>query len=264
MKCDSGQDGCQPCTSKNFRCVATDRITGHAYERGETARLKKEVEELRAQVNCYYHRFGPLPPEYSIPAAYEVYPSPNSYHRRYVKPSGCRTPFNVPVLSTCLIRNLDPGEQLPLKDQQSAPISANLVDADGPYRGPIHGTIIDFIDGKIDIGAFVSPDMEETIRISQDILPPDNSRPSSLSTILSRPKPELPQMPPREEALQYIENYHKVIAPFVPILHLPTFRKQVGLRYLSFLLVFAEADASRPRTSMTILRVLQTNQQRLL
>lgn len=82
MKCDSGQDGCQPCQTKHFRCVATDRITGHTYERGEAARLKKEVEELRAQVDAYRQHFElQNPAQYPISGSYQGYAPLNGYGR---------------------------------------------------------------------------------------------------------------------------------------------------------------------------------------
>lgn len=93
MKCDPGQDGCQPCKSRDFRCVATDRITGQVYERGETGRLKKEVEQLRAQVedlkahlNSYFHHFGALPSGYPLQTPYQTYSPQNGYTRYVVLP----------------------------------------------------------------------------------------------------------------------------------------------------------------------------------
>ena len=66
MKCDAGLNGCQPCLSKNYRCMATDRITGQAMERGETARLKGDIEKLTDQVANYCHHFGPLPSGFGV------------------------------------------------------------------------------------------------------------------------------------------------------------------------------------------------------
>jgi hypothetical protein len=66
------------------------------------------------------------------------------------------------------------------------------------------------------------------MKVSHAALPLNNSRRSSLTTILGAQKPEKAQMPTRDEAIQYIDNYLKVIAPYVPIVHGPTFRQQVS------------------------------------
>ena len=82
MKCDSNADGCQPCQSKDMICKSTDRITGQAHERGETARLKKENAELKAQLQAIHQRIElPNPPQYSVPGPYQAYMSPNGYSR---------------------------------------------------------------------------------------------------------------------------------------------------------------------------------------
>jgi hypothetical protein len=133
--------------------------------------------------------------------------------------------------------------------------------ADGPHRGPIHETSVDFVDGEIDIGAFDCPDMAETMRISQATLPLNNSRRSSLNTILGAQKPKKPQMPSRDEALQFIDNYQKVIAPYVPVLHGPTFKKQVRANDRAAASP-NNAELSRLPTSTTTQKALTTNQLR--
>lgn len=82
MKCDSNVDGCQPCQSKDMICKSTDRITGQAHERGETARLKRENAELRAQVQAYQQQLGlQSPAQHPVPGPYQAYMSSNGYSR---------------------------------------------------------------------------------------------------------------------------------------------------------------------------------------
>jgi hypothetical protein len=69
--------------------MATDRITGNTHERGETARLRNEIEKLRAQLNAYYHQFGPLPADYPLPGSYQAYGAPNGYSRYVNRSCGC-------------------------------------------------------------------------------------------------------------------------------------------------------------------------------
>jgi Fungal specific transcription factor domain len=115
-----------------------------------------------------------------------------------------------------------------MMDQHTDAEARRPNNADGPYTGPIHQTLVDFLDGEIDIGAFDCPDMEETSKISAANVPLNYSRRSM--SILGVQKPEKPPMPTREETLQYIDNFQNVIAPYVPIVHGPTFRKQVNLQ----------------------------------
>ena len=127
------------------------------------------------------------------------------------------------------ISNPTQAPQLSMAEQHTTSHTMRPSNEDGPYKGPIHETSIDFVDGQIDLGDFASPDMVETLKISDAILPFENLRRNSLATILEGKKSEKPQMPSRDEALLYVDNYQKVIAPYVPIVHGPTFRKQVCL-----------------------------------
>jgi hypothetical protein len=149
-------------------------------------------------------------------------------------------------------------QQTPLTEQRADTGLRRPKNVNGPHRGPIHETTIDFVDGEINIGAFACPDMAEMEKISQGTLPLNNSRRSALNTILGAQKPERPQMPTRDEAMQYIDNYLNVIAPYVPIVHGPTFRQQVSLSSFS-ISSLAKTGVFRSPTFMTILAVLMTN-----
>ena len=63
-------------------CKSTDRITGQAHERGETARLKQEVAELKAKLNAYHSHFElQRPAQCPVPGSYQAYTPPNGYSR---------------------------------------------------------------------------------------------------------------------------------------------------------------------------------------
>jgi hypothetical protein len=211
--------------------MATDRITGNTHERGETARLKHDIGKLRAEVNAYYQHFGPLPDEYSLPGRYRAYAPPIGYTKYVDQPVHGLLGESLSHAFADLWSTSNPSQtqQLPITELHEDVSIRRPNTVDGPHRGPIHETTVDLVDGEIDIGDFVCPDMTEAMRLSQATLPLNNSRHSSLTTILGTRKPERPQMPSREEALQYADNYLKVIAPYVPIVHGPTFLKLVGL-----------------------------------
>jgi hypothetical protein len=128
-----------------------------------------------------------------------------------------------------LTSNPSQTQQIPIPELHEDVSTRSLKVVDGPHRGPIHETTVDFVDGEIDIVDFVCPDMTEVMRLSQATLPLHNLSQSSLTTTVGSRKAERPQMPSRDEALQYADNYLKVIAPYVPIVHGPTFIKQVDL-----------------------------------
>lgn len=226
--------------------MATDRITGNTHERGETARLKHDIGKLRAELNAYYQHFGPLPDEYSLPPRYRAYAPPVDYTKYvYHHVQGLLEEFSYAVFADLLpTSNPSQTQQLPIPESHEDVRIRRPNVVDGPHRGPIYETTVDLVDAEIDIGDFVCPDMTEVTRFSQATLPLNNSRQSSLTTILGSRKPERPQMPSREEALQYAENYLKVIAPYIPIVHGPTFIRQVGLwrsyKRLSAFLIFRD------------------------
>ena len=210
--------------------MATDRITGNTHERGDTSRLKHDIGKLRAEVNAYYQHFGPLPEEYSLPGRYRAYAPPITYTKYVDHPvhgllEGSPSPVFANLWPTS---NPAQTQQIPIPELHEDVSTRRLNVVDGPHRGPIHETTVDFVDGEIDIVDFVCPDMTEVMRLSQATLLLNNLPQSSVITILGSRKPERPQMPTRDESLQYADNYLKVIAPYVPIVHGPTFIKQVG------------------------------------
>lgn len=128
---------------------------------------------------------------------------------------------------------------MPSVDRDSNAEGRRANNPSGPHTGPIYQTNVDIVDGEIDIGNFNCPDMEETIKLSQEtmtlsqaIVPLDDSQRRALASALATRKPEKPPMPSRDETLQYIDSFQNVIAPYVPIVHGPTFRRQVSLRCL--------------------------------
>ena len=116
-------------------------------------------------------------------------------------------------------------------DQHTDAWAGKSIMPDGPQTGPIHQTIVDLVDDEIDIGAFDCPELEETMRISHVTVLMNNPQLSSFS-ILGNPRPEKPPLPSREETLQYVDNFQNVIAPYVPIVHAPSFKKQVSFQCL--------------------------------
>lgn len=229
MKCDPSLDGCQPCRKANLPCKATDRITGDAHLRGEAARLNRENEDLRKEIQVYRRQLGlqdnaqmPTPP-FS-----DNFATPNGSNGHNVRPERTQSDMHSdsqPEIGQRSSADID--QTMTGNACRSTSDTPGRGYDTGPHQGPIHGTKIDLTDGYIDIAGFKCPDIDDAMKLSQEILPVGvpGRRPSTAKQGSQRP--ERPQMPNREEAMQYAENYLKVIGTYVPIVHGPTFRKLV-------------------------------------
>ncbi|KAL2432690.1 hypothetical protein ABEF95_014545 [Exophiala dermatitidis] len=203
MKCDADPMACQPCRQKGLRCYTTDRVTGHARERGESDRAENELLFLREQLAAYQHRYGPLqrydPKELPVPATPKEsapvvvpYPTASVPDSRYV---GWPAPDNSESLRS----------------------------------GPVKGTLVDIMDGTIDIAAWdcemmrdYHPDMRNRFNLS---------RTSIYNTIAGYQRVEDPKLPPREEALRDANHFLVIMSQYVPIVHRPSFLELVHKFY---------------------------------
>lgn len=124
MKCDTDPASCGPCRQKGLRCYTTDRVTGHARERGQTDRAEGELMYLRDQVRSYQSRYGPLRPDDPSSRRSSEQSNPHLPTSRYV---GWPAPSHVEPL----------------------------------YKGPINGTEVDIMDGVVDVADFDCDVMRE-------------------------------------------------------------------------------------------------------
>ena len=192
MRCDANAAGCLACQQKNLRCVTTDRITGRATERGQADRLETELIALRRHLAVYVNTYGHLQDtELAVNDTYQDVPAAIGYGARH------------------------PGTLEPPKNH-SAPTPSN----DGPHYGPINGTVVDMLDGEVDVAAFDCPAMAEFEYGSGPLF--NHSATSYVQTVSGAQRPEKPAMPPREEALKSIEQFMGTVNTYVPILHGPS------------------------------------------
>lgn len=212
MRCDANAAGCLACQQKNLQCVTTDRITGRATERGQADRLEDELITLRKHLAVYIEKYGQLEDaEFAASDTYQDLPAAGAYSAQHFQTF----------------------------DQQNNYVSSNRI-SDGPHYGPIKGTVVDVLDGEVDIAAFECPTMADFEYGSGPVF--NYCTESYVQTITGAQRVEKPILPPKEEALKSIETFLGTVHPYVPILHGPTILELVRI---IFPLVFHNAHQAR-------------------
>lgn len=96
------------------------------------------------------------------------------------------------------------------------------------HLSSIKGTALSILGMEIDIADFDSPDMDEP---DSSIFHPqlyNKSYQSFLqSTLNINPRIEKCELPPRQDGFTYVQWFFRVISPYMPLLHKPTFMKLV-------------------------------------
>ncbi len=200
MKCDTDPIACQPCRQKTLRCFTTDRVTGHARERGASDRVEGEVSYLRDQLNEYQRRYGILGRDHRPPAA-----------APHTPPKSGSIPGEPPIPSAHYVGWPAPEHAKPLR------------------RGPVNGTKVDILDEIIDVADFDCDQMENPQPGEFNIF--NASRTSIVNTIFGYQATGDLKLPSKEQALSTADHFLVIMSPFVPILHRPSFRDLVRRFY---------------------------------
>ncbi|EXJ83414.1 hypothetical protein A1O1_07037 [Capronia coronata CBS 617.96] len=202
MKCDTDPMACQPCRQKGLRCYTTDRVTGQARERGEINRAENELLFLREQLVAYQHRYGPL-------------------QRVDVKDAVPVTPKESPPVVT-------PHPTASVPDARY--VGWPAPDHSEPLRsGPVKGSMVDIMDGTIDIADWECEMMREYPPTTRNRF--NLSRTSITNTIAGYQRVEDPKLPLREEAVRDANHFLVIMSQYVPIVHRPSFLELVQKFY---------------------------------
>lgn len=103
------------------------------------------------------------------------------------------------------------------------------VSSGNSYLSSIKGTALSVLGMEIDIADFTSSDMDEPSHSMFETELYNKSYQSFLQSAHNvNPKLEKVDLPPREEGLTYAQWYFRVLNPFLPVLHKPTFMQLVG------------------------------------
>ncbi|KIX08023.1 uncharacterized protein Z518_02678 [Rhinocladiella mackenziei CBS 650.93] len=202
MKCDTDPVACQPCRVKGLRCYTTDRVTGQARERGESDRAENELIFLRKQLAAYQHRYGPL------------------QRVETVAPVSATPKESLPVAIRCPATSVPDARYIgwPAPDH-SEPLCS----------GPVKGTLVDTLDGTIDIADWDCEMMREYPKDTRNVF--NLSRTSITNTITGYQRVEDPRLPSKDEALRDAHHFLVVMSQYVPVVHRPSFMELVHRFY---------------------------------
>ena len=93
---------------------------------------------------------------------------------------------------------------------------------------PIKGTALSILGMEIDIADFESPDIDEPDAPSFHSQLYNKSYQAFLQSALNiNPRLDKVELPEREKGITYAEWYFRVINPYMPLLHKPTFMRMV-------------------------------------
>ena len=248
IRCDATATGCSPCLQNNTECLTTDRITKVAVSRRHVNDLQQEHTQLEQQVKHMQYTIqalqeqlrqngitpkasaGYLDQGASNAPSYNYNPAPavawNASNSSYSSQPGNN--YSSPQQETNMFRALPPFRSGCTGDNYLgvSPGNSNL--------SSIKGTALSILGMEIDIADFNSVDMDEPTTFQQALY--NKSYQAFLQSALninpSIPKVDLPE---RDLGLTYAAWYFRVINPYLPLLHKPTFFKIVSNMAYPFL-----------------------------
>ena len=249
MRCDDLPEGCSPCMQNQSPCRTTDRITGVATTRGYVQSLERRVQELDAHNRELQTRLMSMGVEVKPSDTYldsttaplaQWNETQNSgrNHQRWGSNSYLNNPANSNAAQYGSMTNQasatlesDPSIfRLPEFRGGLAGDNYLGVSSGNSFLSSIRGTALNVLGMEIDLADYMSADLDD----------PDPSRPQDepvynksyhafvRTAFGPNPKPQKPALPIKKEGLMYAQWYFRVINPYLPFLHKPSFISMVS------------------------------------
>jgi len=218
MKCDTDPLACQPCRQKGLRCFTTDRVTGHARERGQSDRADNEINFLRDQLAAYQRTFGSLTQDNGEGPSYPYMRQPDG-PRCVIFDSGGDGTLTIDY--SALIRTPAQAVTTQYVGWPAPPHSEPL------HVGPVNGSKVDILDGTVDVADFECEQMRDYPQDERNKF--NMSRTSITNTFCGYQSIADPRLPSKEEALQMANQFLTIMAQYIPVLHKASFMELVWL-----------------------------------
>ncbi len=244
IRCDGLPGGCSPCLQNNTECKTTDRITGKATSRGYIETLEQRAHDQENRIRDLEARL--------ISMGVDIQP-PNGYHDLTIAPlvewnqaqangnhQSCAAADHrngkdssvIPFPSNASVSRATETNMFRLPEFRTGSTGDNYlgVSSGNSFLSSIRGTALNVLGMQIDIADFTSPDMDEPDQSSVHDQPLYNK--SYLSWVQSAfnvsPKFDKVELPGKQEGLTYAQWYLRVLNPYLPVLHKPTFMALVS------------------------------------
>ena len=236
MRCDGRLDGCGPCTQNQTPCRTTDRMTGIANERGHVKRLEHRIRDLDNHIRGLEGRLTSLGADvkpFNLQSDSSAAPVLQDWEAEgsVASGNGDEVTYSPSPNGGSTSPSLDGANRLPEFRDGLAGDNYLGVSSGSSFISSIRGTAMNVLGAEIDLADYMSPDMDEPDCSTFGAEYPLNKsyRAFVQTAYNSGPKPAKVQLPPEKEGRTYAEWYFRVINPYLPMLHKPSFLAMVRL-----------------------------------
>ncbi|KAI9672337.1 MAG: hypothetical protein M1817_003359 [Caeruleum heppii] len=239
IRCDGLLGGCSPCLQNHTECRTTDRITGRATSRGYVEGLEQENHNMKGHIHTLEARLMSMgvdiKPSYhdanSAPTMDWASAGINNGSQTWATPSSPSSTGNVasmgshrPSLSRRRTEETNIFRALPVFRTGCTGDNYLGVSSGNSYLSSIKGTALSVLGMEIDVADFSSEDLDEPAPSSFQPELYNKSYQSYLQSAFNvNPKIDKVDLPPRDEGLTYAQWYLRVLNPYLPVLHKPSF-----------------------------------------
>lgn len=244
IRCDGLPGGCSPCLQNSTECKTTDRITGRATSRGYVENLEQRTRDQETRIRDLESRLISMGADVKSSNAYHdatIAPlvewnqaQANGNHQSWAAAEqGNGHNHNVvPYSSTTSNSRAPETNMFRLPEFRTGCTGDNYlgVSSGNSFLSSIRGTALNVLGMEIDIADFTSSDLDEPEQSTFQVEPLYNkSYQSFMQTAFNvNPKFDKVELPGKQEGVTYAQWYFRVLNPYLPVLHKPTFMNLVS------------------------------------
>ncbi|KAL8785176.1 MAG: hypothetical protein Q9213_003523 [Squamulea squamosa] len=248
MRCDDKTEGCSPCMQNQSSCKTTDRITGRATVRGYVQSIERRLRQLESYCHeledkLTAHGIDVKPsrqhsdyPDTLRPPHKDGHEHPlrqDWYSDAYSIGNGSRHPSATYDSSRRLSQTDGSVSRLP--DFRNGLTGENYlgVSSGNSLVSSIRGTSLNVLGMEINLADYMHADLDEPDLSDYEKKPTYNKSYYAFILTAFSAKPKLQEigLPSREEAMKLVEWFFKVVNPYLPVLHRPSFMRLINRMY---------------------------------